>query len=166
MSVTSFSLRGNKIVGWQVGREAPEGNVVVTEADREAYRQAKATLQSDGRQEQPEWDGTQVVIPPDTRPVIRVTSPAEVDADLGVAVIDADGVDTAVITITKLNDQGNRQASFNRVVRIMLGGRLVKLDFVNGVATKNFKSNSYKELEIRSNPRFKVETPFVIVAAE
>jgi hypothetical protein len=166
---TSFTLDGLKIVGWQSGKTVPSGNIEVTDADREAYNAAQATMKLDGRSgERPEWNGNQVVIPPDTRPVIRVESPAPIDPQLGVAVIDADGIDEATITITKLVSQSDpsTDTGFNNTVRLLLNNRLVRFNFTNGIATKVFKSTSFKEFELKSNPRFKVETAFRIMAAE
>jgi hypothetical protein len=164
----SFSLDGTKIVGWQSGKTVPPSNVEVTDADRAAYSAAQTSMHADGRNDRPEWDGSQVVVPVDTRPIIRVTSPAPIDPQIGVAVIDADGVDEAIITITKLVSQSdsNTDTGFNSTVRLLLNNRLVRLDFTSGIATKTFKSTSFKEFELKSSPRFKVETPFRIMAAE
>lgn len=84
-----------------------------------------------------------------------------VDVAADKTVVDADGVDSVTLTVTRTDNAtftGSRTATFTDDNRT----RRIKFDFTLGVATKVLTSTVSGTLSFRSNSRFKVNDPIDI----
>lgn len=98
--------------------------------------------------------GNNVVLQSDPRRKLRFT-PSRVDAGVGDAVPN--------VTVTALNPGGNPDPSFNGALRIALDdGKVLRLDFVNGVASLPVTSLNSYERRIDNSREFTVEAPLEV----
>jgi len=141
-----------------------------TDSDLDEYRAAKNAISLEKRSDLPGWDGNQVVLPPDTRPKIRVTSSRAPDPSQNAIILDADGADTIDLTFTALNADGTVNTSPNgtKILTLFyeLTRRRYKLTFVNGVSTKTIKAKNPGEYLITSYDDLNVESDLLIYAVE
>lgn len=145
------------------GTPRPPVGLTYVEADAAlmaSYRAACEALRADRRNDDnypdadpvfPTWDGTQVGLPADTRPKFRVTSSKPVIA--------ADGVDFTTITVTLIDGYGGNAVTAYTTSDVLLKttNYVFKVDFVNGVAQFNFKTDKPQEWVLHSNPSRAVE---------
>lgn len=156
-----------EILGWvRSGKAkalppAPPGRELV-EADDAMVAQYEALaeqLRASRRSVRVRRVGGVLSVPDDTRHRVRV----EVDKTFVRAV----GTDMVTLTITALRPDGTPRTAFTRTVDFeTLGGRVLRLDFVNGVATKTVKMPASGRFRIGSNDQVSVESDVEIVAVE
>lgn len=141
----------------------PPDGLTYVEADdalMAAYRAACQALRDDRRNGDnypdlplvlPTWNGSAVGLPADTRPKFRVTSSK--------AVIAADNVDFTTITVTLIDDYGGNAVTAYTANDVLLKttNYVFKVNFVNGVAQFNFKTDKPQEWVLHSNPSRAVE---------
>ena len=168
MTVYSFSVSvADEIGGWQSGASLPTGNVEVTQADITAYNDAQQTLRSQGRSERPLWLLGAVSIPTDVRPIFRLSCNRANDAQLSAPVLDADGVDGVTVTLEKMSDDTTVDTTLQGpLILTTASGRTWRFTFVDGVATKVFKTSVSGSFDVESNPSFRLLAPFKLVAVE
>lgn len=101
--------------------------------------------------------GGVVELAPDTRPFI--------DATVDKTEIDADGVDTAILTVRVLKPDGTPNTGFNGTVRaVIFGAFYVKFEFTAGVATKNLKTTQSGIYPMGSTNDYRLKSPLTISA--
>jgi len=103
--------------------------------------------------------GGALSLPADTRQRVRI----EVDKTS----VLADNTETVTLTVTALKADGTVRNALTRSVDFeTMGGRVIRLDFVNGVATRQIRMPASGRWRIQSNDDIAVETDVEIVAAE
>lgn len=148
----------------------PAGRVLVEATDEkiEEFEELSRTARSSGR-----GDGVLIdlptgnlSLPPDPRFFLDISVDVthRVAGDPHVGEVIADGVDTAVVSFTALNANGTVRTGFNARRKADLFGRIVALQFVNGIATKNFRTRTSSRFEISSHPLVRLQAPFVLEA--
>ena len=157
----------DRVKGWHRSGKATEipadtvevRHVEATSADLEEYDTLQQQSVASGR------DGTvlypeagSLELPVDDRVFARIeTDKAEIDAD---------GVDYATLTFSKLNPNATVDTTFNTTRKMELYDRLLKLVFVDGVATKQFKTLDSGTYVIESTTKLRLENPVSIDAVE
>jgi len=148
------------------GASTPNANddyVVVAQAVIDDFEAKRAQMIAAGRLPLPTWDGAAVVVPADVRPYFKVESSK--------AEIAADGIDSCVLTFTKLLADDATQAGFNATVRARIpfgdgATRNLSLVFAAGVATKAFRTTASGTYTLRSNEQFRLKDPLTVEAYE
>jgi len=167
MSVYSLQLSGSDIIGWQSSSGVPAGNVEVTAEIVAQYRDAVVSLGAERRSDRPQWVNGSVVIPPDNRPLFRLTCNRAPDAQLGVPVLEADGVDSVMVTLAKMLDADTVDESFSGpLILSTSSGRTWRFVFAGGVATKRFRTQVSGSFDVESSPAFRLVASFRLVAVE
>lgn len=137
------------------------GRLVVeaTDADVETYRAFDHACFTDQRPDRPLYQNGAVVLPDDPRPRFRIAADK--------ATVRADGTDTVILTVTALRADGTVRAAFDQsVVYELPGGRLLGLDFVDGIATKAIKMPQSGRFRLGSTKLAKIETAIDLTAVE
>lgn len=156
-----------EVVGWvRSGKAtslppAPPGRELVEADDAmiAQYESLSDQLRAARRSARVRRVGGVLSVPEDTRHRVRV----EVDKTF----VSADGTDMVTLTITALRPDGTPRTAFTSTVDFeTLGGRVLRLDFVNGVATKTVKMPASGRFRIASNDQVAVESEVEIVAVE
>ena len=128
----------NRISGWHrsgKGTETPPDTVIdkFIEADQalvNLYRAADVESRADGRSATVQWDDVLLIpfVPPDTRPTFRFVINPELQAGV-----------IAAITATALLPDTRTDTAFNETVffDLFADGEIYRLQFVNGIASRN-----------------------------
>lgn len=167
----SFSIRDtDKISGYNLGRSVPSGNVEVTEVELAQYRAAKRALASARRSELPVWDGSAVVVPPDTRPIFGVVANRATENVAGVDAIPilADGVDSVTFTVTAYRPNGvDVRAQFNGLRFFEVDDDVYwRVSFVDGVGSKVMTTTTLGWRMLQSSRRRRLLSELTVLAHE
>ena len=137
-----------------------------TDIQIEEFTSLQGVASRDGRDTSVLYNDGILILPDDNRFFVDVTvDPAhQVAEDEHAGEIAADGIDTAVITFTKLKSDGTTQLGFNKTINTELFSRVIRLVFVAGVATKNLKTRKSEVTLITSDVRARLKTPFVLTS--
>lgn len=166
MAKYAFTLDGQDIVGWSSGKALPDGATEVTQADVDLYRAIKAEIKSEEDERRPQWIGSQVVKPSDTRSLYRVSTTTINHPRAGVPVIDADGISTLPIKIERMTDSTTPDVKFQaELILSLMDGEPWRCDFTNGVALKLFKTTTPSRYRIASGRGHRLIAPLVFIAA-
>lgn len=129
----------------------------VTDAQLKDLSDKQAQMREAGRSDSVVVQNGELVIPEDTRPLFRVT-PNATEVDIATPV---------TLTIEALNSDGSLRAGLNTTLNWRtLNGRVFKLTFVNGVATKDIVMNASGDWHIKSEAGYRVESEVVITGVE
>lgn len=156
-----------EVIGWVRSPKAvalpaaPAGRTFVeaAEADIEQYETMSRTLRAQRRSARVKWVSGALTLPADARQRVRVVADK--------ASVRADGTDMVTLTISALRADGTVRTGLNRSVQFeTLGGRVLQLDFVSGVATKTIPMPASGRFRIQSNDAIDVEAEVEITAVE
>jgi len=129
--------------------------VECSDADRSELERLQAEAIADGRDDGVIHDGG-LSLPADNRPRARI----EVDKTQ----LAVDG--TVTLTITALRQDGEVRTGLNTSVLYEVHGRVIKLDFENGVATKTLRMPQSGRFRFGGTRLVKVESPVEVVVVE
>ena len=156
-----------RLLGWTIGPGALPNNtanrqyIEATPTRESAVNARTAQAKSEERDAVILYDSVADVfsLAPDSRPFFRVTTDK--------TQIAADGIDTATVTVTSLLPDATTNTSLNGpVILSTQSGRRFLLNFVDGVAVKQFKTTQSGEFDVTSTNEYKLEAPMAIVAVE
>lgn len=138
----------------------------VTDADIELFGNLQSQASNDGRDDGVLYNGGTLVLPTDNRFFVDITVDLahRVGGDEHKGEVDADGVDTAVISFSRLLPDESVDTAFNATRQGELLGRVLRLAFTSGVATKNYRTRTSGIIEISSDTRFRMKAPFAITS--
>lgn len=132
--------------------------VEATDAQIAEYETLHRQVQGERRSVRVQMLGGALSVPVDTRQRARV------EADKTTVV---GGADIITLTITALKDDGSVRTGLTKQVDFeTLGGRIIRLDFVNGVAIKQINMPASGRFRIQSNDVIAVEAEVEITAVE
>lgn len=140
---------------------APEGVELVeaSDADIAEYEALSHQARTERRSVRVRRVGGVLSLPADARHRVRI----EVDKTS----VRADNIEPVTVTVTALKPDGTVRAAFTRTVDFeTMGGRVIRLDFVNGVATRQIRMPVSGRFRIQSNDDLALEADVEIVAAE
>lgn len=136
----------------------------------EEWRNKQTIMRDAGRNARVRWNGTALVIPPDNRPILEITSTGTVDPDEDAVLIDADNTDSVTLTVTAKRRNGTVNTNYqgNRVVDVDSGDRILtmRFNFVDGIATRPFRTRHSGRYRARSNPKFQIDLTPTIAATD
>jgi len=155
----------NEIVGYQSGGATippdtdERQHLEADDAMMALWRSTKTAMKVAAQGGAPQWSGTTIIRPADTRPYLRIESDK--------AEIAADGIDSTTVTVTVLNDDGTTKTGFD-ADRLFTteSGRVWKLSFTRGVATKVFRTKTSGTFDVVNTMDFRLEKPFMVTAFE
>lgn len=156
-------IENGAVVGYASGARLTEKDGLVP-ATRELLvelRALEAQLSQSGRSAltaRVQYADGVLSLPPDTRPYLRITSDK--------AEIEADGVDTATITFEVLRQSGSVNTGFSATHTFTMYGRILRLRFTAGVATKPFRTTQSGVYSLNSTDDYRLESPFSLLAYE
>ncbi len=133
------------------------------------YRTLRDQISAEGRSVSVQWDGTQLVVPPDNRPTVRITVDRAPDVNEGIIIMDSDGVDSVNFTVELLRSDGTVNTSFSGMRLLPFESvngmdERLKLEFIAGVASRAVKARLPGNYLIRSADKFKLEASVNILA--
>lgn len=150
----------NRVLGWTrsagaTPADTAELNYVSQnfEAGMTLYNQLENEMLAEGRNVEIYLSGGTLVKATDDRPFGTIVADK--------TVVDADGVDFVTLTFTRQDNP-----TFSGQVRLEIGGKYLKLDFVDGIAVKPVRSRQSGVLSFESNPRYRVIDPLSIEFVE
>jgi hypothetical protein len=166
MSVKSITVNAdNEIVGTQTTATLAPGNIEVDASVLDAVRAARATISALRMDARPLWINNQVELPADTRDLYEITCDRDVDPAAGAVVMEADGVDSITVTVKLMLDESTVDASVTETRLLPTdSGALWRMEFVNGVATKVFRTTQSGRLDVEQSPAYRLVAPFVILS--
>lgn len=131
---------------------------LLDDAEFDALKVLGRQLQADGRRLMADviWGGSAFIASPDTRPFVRVSS--------DVAEIELPGSATLTFQVLRVDGTDNTTFGGTRIAKIF--ERLMKLTFVNGVATKVFTPVETDRYNLASQADVKLEDPLRITVVE
>jgi len=163
----NIDAASNEVSGWQSSPNAVPADtaaqlhIETTAANglRAQWDTLRQQMAAEGRVGRVVWDGTAIVLPPDLRPYFEIIS--------NKAEISADGVDTATVTVRKLNADDTLDSTFSATLTLATeSGRMWRLIFVAGEAVKQFKTTVSGTFDVDSTPSFRLRAPFSLLAYE
>lgn len=166
----TIGVADSRVIGWQrssIATEVPPDTAdtlfkEATDADVTTLGILQAQSRADGRDGTVIYTNSVLSLPPDARPILRV-SPDKTQVAVGPP-------DSVTFAISVVDANGNVVTAFNGsdVFRIDYAGRtrVIKVDFTNGVGTKVMTFDVSGDLLLRSSDRFKLESPVEITVYE
>lgn len=117
------------------------------------------------------YSGGNLVERTDNRPITRwIADPGGVDeastADGPVEYVLDMGDPAGTVRVEVVDAQGNVRTNVTATRRLELAGKRVKVSVVNGVATINVPTGQPREVEVRSNPDFKLDNPIKVIVTD
>lgn len=152
-----FNLKnGNEIAGWQESAKAtevPAGSVLTDDAGRTLYQTLKGQSLDDGRDGTVLWNSTLSLpeLPVDDRIVVNLSAD-KTHVELN---------STLTLAFTLPNNPNLNNTFYRKFY-----GRWLKLDFVNGVATKILTMTENGKFRIASNEQYKITSPVEFIVYE
>lgn len=149
-------------------RQPPEPGraaVIVTKA---VYDQAQERVEGIGARYR--WNSG-LEERPDNRPVTRwIADPGGANeastADGPVEYVLDMGDPAGTVRVEVVDAQGNVRTNVTATRRLELAGKRIKVSVVNGVATINVPTGQPREVEVRSNPDFKLDNPIKVIVTD
>jgi hypothetical protein len=117
------------------------------------YNQLENEMLAEGREVEIFLQDATFVKAAETRPLVSI--------EANKTIVDADGVDSVILTVTRLDNP-----TFSGNPRVQFGDKYLRFDFTNGVATKTVRSRTSGILTFANNPRFRVQDPISIEFVE
>ena len=130
----------------------------------------RESAQAEGRDVAVQWDGTALVLPPDTRLSLRFAIDRAVEAAEQAVIVDGNGVDVIRVNVEVLDDSGAIDTSFNGLILFPVltrnGPRRLRFNVTAGTVSRQVRFSEEGEYIFQNNAQFKVESTVTIFAVD
>ena len=165
----------SEVIGWHESRKAttlPADEGARTHVDATGnslipdYMNCRDQMKNAGRQgERPHWNGSAVVVPADKRPAMVLSTDTQPDSKEASVMMDKAPTDSVMLTVTCTSNPGLTGTQYLHADTDK-GPRRIKVDFQNGIATRDLNLQEPGEYYFRSNADYRVADPLKIIIYE